>query len=45
MGGKALVPVKAQCPSVGKYKDREAGVNGWGGWGSMLIEAGVEGMA
>jgi hypothetical protein len=26
MGGKALGPVKAQCPSVGEWQDQEAGV-------------------
>jgi hypothetical protein len=26
MGGEALGPMKAQCPSVGEYQDREAGV-------------------
>ena len=26
MGGEALGPVKAQCPSVGEYQDREVGV-------------------
>jgi hypothetical protein len=25
-GGEALGPVKAQCPSVGEFKDRETGV-------------------
>jgi hypothetical protein len=29
--------VKAQCPSVGEFEGREAGV---GGWGDTLIEAG-----
>ena len=28
MGGEALGPEKAQCPSVGECKDREAGVGG-----------------
>ena len=28
MGGEALGPVKAQCPSVREYQDREAGVGG-----------------
>jgi hypothetical protein len=28
MGGEALGPVKARCPSVGKCQDREAGVRG-----------------
>ena len=27
-GGEALGPEKAQCPSVGEYQDREAGVGG-----------------
>ena len=26
MGGEALGPVKAQCPSVGEFQEREAGV-------------------
>jgi hypothetical protein len=26
MGGAALGPVKAQCPSLGECQDREAGV-------------------
>jgi hypothetical protein len=34
---RPLGPVKALCPSVEEYQDREAGV---GGWGSTLIEAG-----
>ena len=29
MGGKALVPVKAWCPSVGESQGKEAGVHGW----------------
>jgi hypothetical protein len=29
MGGEALGPEKAQCPSVGKCQGREAGVAGW----------------
>jgi hypothetical protein len=28
MGGEALGPVKALCPSVGECQDREAGVGG-----------------
>jgi hypothetical protein len=28
VGGEALGPVKAQCPSVGECQDREAGVSG-----------------
>ena len=28
MGGEALGPVKAGCPSVGECQDREAGVGG-----------------
>ena len=28
MGGEALHPVKAQCPSVEEHQDREAGVGG-----------------
>ena len=29
MGGEALDPVKAQCPSVGECQGGEAGVGGW----------------
>jgi hypothetical protein len=39
MGGEALGPVKAQCPSIGECYGGEAGV---GGWGSTLIETGVK---
>ena len=28
MGGEALGPVKAQCPSVGECQDREVGMGG-----------------
>jgi hypothetical protein len=28
MGGEALGPEKARCPSVGECQDREAGVDG-----------------
>jgi hypothetical protein len=28
MGGEALGPVKARCPSVGEFQDREVGVGG-----------------
>ena len=28
MGGEALVPVKALCPSIGEYQDQEAGMGG-----------------
>ena len=28
MGGEALGPVKARCPSVGESQEREAGVGG-----------------
>jgi hypothetical protein len=28
MGGEALGPMKAQCPSVGECQDRKAGVSG-----------------
>jgi hypothetical protein len=28
MGGKALGPLKALCPSVGECQDQEAGVGG-----------------
>jgi hypothetical protein len=32
MGGEALVPEKAQCPSAGEFEDRKAGVgSGWVG--------------
>jgi len=31
MGGEALVPVKARCPSVGEWQGREAGVGQWEG--------------
>jgi hypothetical protein len=31
MGGEALGPVKARCPSVGEYQGGEAGVSGVGG--------------
>jgi hypothetical protein len=37
IGGEALGPVKAQCPSVGECHGGEAGV---GGWGNILIEWG-----
>jgi hypothetical protein len=30
MGGEALGPVKALCPSIGKCLGQEAGVNGLG---------------
>jgi hypothetical protein len=30
MGGEALSPVKAGCPSLGECQDEEAGVGGWG---------------
>ena len=29
MGGEALGPGKAQCPSVGECQGREVGVGGW----------------
>ena len=29
MGGEALGPVKAQCPSVGECQGMEAGMGGW----------------
>jgi hypothetical protein len=28
MGGEALGPVKAPCPSIGECQDRESGVGG-----------------
>jgi len=31
MGGEALVPVKAQCPSVGECQGGEVGVGAWVG--------------
>ena len=37
MGGKALGPTKAQCPSVGEC---QAGEVGGGEWVNTLIEAG-----
>jgi hypothetical protein len=41
MGGEALDPVKAQCPSVGECQGGEAGVGGWlGGGGGTLIQEG-----
>ena len=43
MGGEALGPVKAQCPSVGG--SARAVRQEWEGrWGSTLIEAGGAGM-
>ena len=41
MGGEALGPVKALCPSVGECQGGEVGV---GGWGSILLEEGGGGM-
>ena len=41
MGGGALGPVKAPCPSVGEFEAREAGV---GGGGNTLMEAGGWGL-
>jgi hypothetical protein len=38
MGGKAVGPEKARCPSVGECQDREAGV---GGLVSMGRENGI----
>ena len=29
MGGEALGPVKALCPSIGECQGREVGVGGW----------------
>ena len=29
MGGEALGPVKAQCPSIGECQDGKAEVGGW----------------
>ena len=40
MGGEALDPMKAQCPSVGECQGMEAEVSGWG---STLKEAGLGG--
>jgi hypothetical protein len=36
MGGEALCPMKAGCPSVGEFQGRV----GRSGWGSTLTEAG-----
>ena len=41
MGGEALGPVKARCPSVGDFEDGEVGVSRSE---STLIEAGRGGM-
>jgi hypothetical protein len=30
MRGETLGPVNAQCPSIGEFEVREAGVCGWG---------------
>jgi len=38
MGGEALGPLKARCPSVGEFQGREVGVCGW--VGEHPIEAG-----
>ena len=38
MGGEALCPVKAQCPSVGECQDREVGV------GMLVIMERVDGI-
>jgi hypothetical protein len=42
MGEEALGPGKARCPSVGKCKDREAGVGGLvsreEGWDREFLE-------
>jgi hypothetical protein len=47
-GGEVLGPQKAQCPSLGKCQDREAGMGGlvneewwWGCWGDVV--GGLEG--
>jgi hypothetical protein len=37
VGGEALCPVKAQCPSLGECQDREAGVGG------LVIRDGIGG--
>jgi hypothetical protein len=42
MGGEALGPVKAPCPSVGECEGGEAGVGVCGG--DTIIEAGRGGM-
>ena len=31
MGREALGPVKARCPSIGKFEGGEVGVGGWVG--------------
>ena len=41
MGGEAIGPVKALCPSV---EECQSGVVGVDRWGSTLIEAGGGGM-
>ena len=42
MGGEALGLVKARCPTVGEYQDREAGVSGLASkgmeWDSGVLE-------
>ena len=40
MGGEALFPVNAPCPSVGKCHSSKSGVGWWKA--DILIEAGVE---
>ena len=34
MGGEALDPVKALCPSIGEYQNEELGMGGLGSRGS-----------
>jgi hypothetical protein len=41
MGGEALGPVKARCPSVGEWEGGQAGVGGW--VGEHLHRSGVTG--
>ena len=43
MGGEALGPVKAQCPSVRECQDREAGMDGLGSRGRGMGEGVSEG--
>jgi hypothetical protein len=42
MGGEVLAPVKAPCPSIWEYQDREGsgwvGEQGEGPWNSRLLE-------
>jgi hypothetical protein len=42
LGGEALGPLKAQCPSIRQCQAGETGVGGW--WGKTFIEGGGEEM-